>query len=1175
MQIENQCKEASVEMKKILIDCTALQGRSWDRGIGKYAESLITNLINSDKQHYGYLISTFSEIRPLYEVIKYLKQFAEMEDIHIWPYNSELAKEVTELERESFVKSLSYDEVLIIDLFEARHHIPISINKFHQIPTSVILHDLIPFEDPKTYLSNKHDAKIYCEAISDLKNANMIFCNSHYSHNSLVSNFEMLADRAHFVGGGPNNVFRKLDLEKKNQVICILGDDPRKNVDNLITAWSQLPEDILESYKLKIVGNFSNERIDFYMRNLSQGSISSNSIVFTGSISDSELEIELNVSMALFHPALSEGLGLPILEAIVVGVPAISSKNTAMKEIARGGALLDPEDLGSIQLYLENTIRDVGFRNQVIYSQMEVLETYNWVSVSSKIAAFMEKKNQTKHSVDSNHNFLMDKKKTKIACIAPSMSSKTGIARFSDCLLPFLEEFASVDFIPTESIADMDETLSLMESYDKVFIQLGNSPHHKNAFKLAANFPSIILCHDIKFGNTLKNLHGEDKEWMPELEALSLLEGDHLEIIGLSRILNLALGVIVQSETATNLLQQLGIPKAKIKKVQFPSMFSVQSKEFEVDRSKNFTEIVSAGFITPNKGYEILIDAISIFNRENSQNIVLKLVGEAGADYSKVLFTWAESRRVDLEITGYLDGPTYLKELSKSQLAVQLRTTDSGEASAAVSDLLSFGVPTIVNNIGAFKDLPDNVVRKVTEFPDSSDIARALGDLKLFEVRNAISRSAKVFIEDFAKPQKWAEEVFNFIQTRYQLDLVNNARKYSSIVSKRELYPLIALLQSVEKTDASFGYSFKIGSDVSNLKNTKFVSGIQRATLEIHRNLHKPTVNSRYFFSGVTLSGDLDATEPPHPQIAKDFLVSGVQNRIENLDALLLVDLNFHFFESQSFKDLAQRGTPIIANVYDVLPITNPEWFPPGSAKNLFVPWINSVLKYSSDIIVNSEATHVELKNLKQFSSFKGRVHVAPLGISNDFQRVQAERVHFRTLLVGTIEPRKGHEDALNAFDQLHARGILAELHIVGRQGWMVESVITRITSHNLYNKKLFWHNECSDVELNQLYGTSQVTLVTSKGEGFGLPLIEALSQGSKVVARDIPVFREIGQQSVIFFDSHASNLADVWIDALCDIGEVNQEPIPQNNGYRDYARSLKSILEERLEWYFEKLSSS
>ena len=1160
-------------MKKILIDCSALQGRSWDRGIGKYAESLINHLINSDKQHFGYLVSTFSEIRPLNEVIEYLSQTAKMEDIHIWPYNSDLTKEVIELERESFIKSLSYDEVLIIDLFEARHHVPISINKFYQIPTSVILHDLIPFEDPKTYLSNKYEAKIYYEAISDLKEANMIFCNSHYSHKSLESNFEMLANKAHFVGGGPNSIFRNLNLEKKNQIISILGDDPRKNVDNLLAAWSQLPRDILESYTLKIVGNFSSERIDFYLRNLSRGSTVTDSIVFTGSISDSELEVELNSSIALFHPALSEGLGLPILEAIVVGVPAITSENTAMNEIARGGALLDPKDPGNIQLYLENTIRDVNFRNQVVNSQKEVLQTYNWVSVSSKITAFIQ--NQIKDSVDSNRNYFMEKKKRKIACVAPSMSSKTGIARFSHYLLPYLKEFASVDFIPTESIADMDETLSLMKNYDQIFIQLGNSPHHKNAFKLAANYPSIILCHDIKFGNTLKNLHGEDKEWMPELDVLSVHEGDHVDIIGLSRILNLALGVIVQSQTATNLLQQLGIPKSKIKRVLHPSLSTATLSKFDLDKSENFSEVVSAGFITPNKGYEILIDAISIYNAENSANISLKLVGAAEADYSKLLFTRANSRAVELEITGYLDFSSYLNELSSSQIAVQLRTTDSGEASGVVSDLLSFGVPTIVNNIGAFKDLPENVVRKVAEFPNSTDIAKALGDLKLFEVRNEFSRSAKIFNEDFAKPQNWAEEVFNFIQTRYELDLVNNARKYSSLVSDSDLDPLIAFLHSVEKTDLSFGYSFKIGSDVSNLKNTKFISGIQRATLEIHRNLREPTVNNRYVFSGVTLSGDLDSIELPHPQIARDFLVSGIQNSIENLDALLLLDLNFHYFKSQSFNHLVQRGTPIITNVYDVLPLTNPEWFPSGTANNLFIPWINSVLKYSSDIIVNSEATHVELKNLKQFSSFKGLVHVAPLGISNDFQRVQAERVQFRTLLVGTIEPRKGHEDALNAFDQMHARGISVELHIVGRQGWMVESVITRITSHDLFNRKLFWHSECSDVELIQLYGTSQVTLVTSKGEGFGLPLIEALSQGSKVVARDIPVFREIGQQSVTFFNSDASNLVDVWIDALYDIGEENRELIPQNNGYGDYARILKSILEQRLERYFKKLPNS
>jgi glycosyltransferase involved in cell wall biosynthesis len=129
-----------------------------------------------------------------------------------------------------------------------------------------------------------------------------------------------------------------------------------------------------------------------------------------------------------------------------------------------------------------------------------------------------------------------------------------------------------------------------------------------------------------------------------------------------------------------------------------------------------------------------------------------------------------------------------------------------------------------------------------------------------------------------------------------------------------------------------------------------------------------------------------------------------------------------------------------------------------------------------------------------------------------------------------------------------------------------VESTIRRIINHTLFNKKLFWHNDCSDEDLNNLYESSQITLVTSQGEGFGLPLIEALSQGSQVIARDIPVFREIGQEEVIFFDINASNLVDVWMNALHNTREAKSESISQNYGYEDYAQVLRSIIEQRLQ---------
>jgi glycosyltransferase involved in cell wall biosynthesis len=67
-----------------------------------------------------------------------------------------------------------------------------------------------------------------------------------------------------------------------------------------------------------------------------------------------------------------------------------------------------------------------------------------------------------------------------------------------------------------------------------------------------------------------------------------------------------------------------------------------------------------------------------------------------------------------------------------------------------------------------------------------------------------------------------------------------------------------------------------------------------------------------------------------------------------------------------------------------------------------------------------------------------------------------------------------------------------------------------------------------SDEGLDKLYGCARALVAASEGEGFGLPLIEAARHGSQVIARDIPVFREIGADGVSYFDgSSAAGLAD------------------------------------------------
>ena len=130
-------------------------------------------------------------------------------------------------------------------------------------------------------------------------------------------------------------------------------------------------------------------------------------------------------------------------------------------------------------------------------------------------------------------------------------------------------------------------------------------------------------------------------------------------------------------------------------------------------------------------------------------------------------------------------------------------------------------------------------------------------------------------------------------------------------------------------------------------------------------------------------------------------------------------------------------------------------------------------------------------------------------------------------LMVGTLEPRKGHLDVLDAFESLWLGGTDINLILVGKKGWMVDSLVDRLSTHPEFRHRLFWLEGISDEYLNQIYGSSACLIAASYGEGFGLPLIEAAQHHLPIIARDIPVFREAaGDHAYYFASQHASDLA-------------------------------------------------
>jgi glycosyltransferase involved in cell wall biosynthesis len=123
-------------------------------------------------------------------------------------------------------------------------------------------------------------------------------------------------------------------------------------------------------------------------------------------------------------------------------------------------------------------------------------------------------------------------------------------------------------------------------------------------------------------------------------------------------------------------------------------------------------------------------------------------------------------------------------------------------------------------------------------------------------------------------------------------------------------------------------------------------------------------------------------------------------------------------------------------------------------------------------------------------------------------------------LMVGTVEPRKGHAQALEAFELLWQEGHQCQLVIVGKPGWNVNELVSKISANKEKGKRLFWLQNISDEYLRLVYENASCLLACSEGEGFGLPLIEAAKNNLPILVRDIAVFREVGKNNATYFSA-------------------------------------------------------
>ena len=325
----------------------------------------------------------------------------------------------------------------------------------------------------------------------------------------------------------------------------------------------------------------------------------------------------------------------------------------------------------------------------------------------------------------------------------------------------------------------------------------------------------------------------------------------------------------------------------------------------------------------------------------------------------------------------------------------------------------------------------------------------------------------------------------------------------------------------------------RIFVDVSEIVKNDLGTGIQRVVRSYLYCFQKESAQFQDFeivtvcatpkmsFRQISSDGTLTDIEI-HPQLGDTFLALDFSPRIlpKHIKVLLAWKL---------------RGVRFSFFLYDILPLTNPEWF---TSKNIqrYKHWLRIVTIFADQVLCISNTVK---KEFERFLKCSARLDVFPqlevVKLGSDLLQLNPKQplnekeqsileylaATNYVLMVGTIEPRKGHALVLNAFEYLWSRNHNIVLVVAGRPGWKTDVLQNRMLIHKEKNKRLYWLDHISNELLSELYQGNHCVVVASEAEGYGLPLVEALANDCRVLARNLPVFKEIAGDSVCYFEGN------------------------------------------------------
>ncbi len=272
-------------------------------------------------------------------------------------------------------------------------------------PTIVAFHDATAEQHPKLIFPGFRSRLLWrIKTRMAFRRADKLVTVSNDARKQLSEVFNFPAESITVISEGPDPIFRPLDDEidtasvreqfklpvEDPLILYVGGISPHKNLQGLLKAL----EHVTAPWHLIIVGDYENDSFWGCYNELLEliGTIGlSGRVTFTGYVDDEDLLKLYNTSTMLVLPSMSEGFGLPVVEAMACGLPvAASARNSIPEVLGDAGLLFDPTSIEEIAESISRMLADPQLRTKFRQLGLERAKHYTWTRGAKTMVGLFE-----------------------------------------------------------------------------------------------------------------------------------------------------------------------------------------------------------------------------------------------------------------------------------------------------------------------------------------------------------------------------------------------------------------------------------------------------------------------------------------------------------------------------------------------------------------------------------------------------------------------------------------------------------------------------------------------------------------------------------------------------------------------------------------------------------------